>query len=63
MKNYTSAHAKRFLKMPLACLSIKIGEGRSVNYLVDKSCNYNLTNRLLAKIHENPELKTTLTRE
>ena len=51
VNNYTSAHAKRkFLCMPLSCITVEVGPKQSANFLVQKDANVTLMKSLLGRV-------------
>jgi len=62
--NYTSEKAKRkFLRMPLACITVPTGPNVSVNFLIEKDSNYLLMTNIIKKINEKKTTKGTLSKE
>jgi hypothetical protein len=64
MKNYSSTHAKRkFLRMPLANISVQVGPNQFTNFLIIKDTNYALMKSVLQRMHEKKSLETSLTKD
>ncbi|CAB3987211.1 Hypothetical predicted protein [Paramuricea clavata] len=63
VNNYTSAHAKRkFLRMPLSCITVEVGPKQSVHFLV-KDANITLIKSLLGRVYKKSVFGTILSKE
>lgn len=63
-RNYITTRAKKkFLRMPLACVTVPVGPKEFANFLIDKDSSYSLMTSIIKQINEKKPPERTLSKD